>query len=259
VTAIRSREGETGELDSYLRRQGTYWLAAHRAISGTGGFWLSPLAVISEGDYLLALHNGERLVLLRGSQVLPVEEMPQPFASDFIGGLSAVLFLPVPDKPPLPTVVVFDAILPCSTSNGETPYARLGARLGFRARSTVQNATLAMMRTGPESLDLAGLTADGVVFWTALGWEQGRLETRATASAPTPGGYTATTFAGANLLAAVADTRIDWYRGVSGRLTLWRSTRLDLPDAVACHLSSRTHELMIVLADGQVVCVPVPS
>src|SRR5262249_45174428 len=199
LAVIRSSEGESGILDSYLRSKGQSWLIGHRAITGSGGFWLSPQAHSSDGDLRLALHDGDRLVLLRGSQMLPVGEVAQPFD---VAGLSAVLLLPVPDiHPPsaTPFAVAFDAIMPCP-SVGDSDYARPGGRPGRRAGSSLQGAALAIHQSHPSWLDLAGVTADGVVFWAALVWKDGCLETLRTASANRPGGYSAVAFARPNLL-----------------------------------------------------------
>jgi hypothetical protein len=258
LAAISSRDGESATLTGYLRRQGEFWLAANREISGAGGFWLSQQVLPSDGDLLLALHDGARLVLLRGSQLLPVGEVAQPFV---FAGLSAILLLPVPgNQPPaaVPFAVAFDAIMPC-TADGDPAYARLGARPGFRARSTLQSTGLAILQPHPKLLDIAGVTAEGVVFWAALAWKESCLETRSTASATTPGGYVAAAFGRPNLLAAVSETRIDWYRGGAGRLTPWRTTRIDLPGVVACHPNLRSQDLMVVLGHGEVVCLPVPE
>jgi hypothetical protein len=123
----------------------------------------------------------------------------------------------------------------------------------------LQSATLALAQPHPRLVDVAGITSEGVVFWAALAWTHGNLETRTTASATTPGGYATAAFARDSLLAAVADSRIDWCRLSSGRLTVWRTTRINLPGVVACHAYWRTQELMVVLADGQVVCLSVPQ
>jgi hypothetical protein len=256
LAVIRSRDRESGILDGYLRNKGQTWLIGHRAITGSGGFWLSPRAHSSDGDLRLALHDGERLAILRGSQMLPVGEVAQPFD---ITGLSAVLLLPVPDTCPpsaAPFAVAFDAIMPC-TSDGDPAYARLGARPGFRAGSTLQGAALVIHQPHPKHLDLAGVTAEGVVFWAALVWNNGRLETRTTASSTTPGGYFAASFARPNLLAAACESGVHWYRAGAGRLTLWRTTRIDLPGVVACHANQHAQIVMAVLADGQVVSLPV--
>jgi hypothetical protein len=110
----------------------------------------------------------------------------------------------------------------------------------------------------PNLLHVAGVTAEGAVFWAVLAWKDGCLETRMTSSATTPGGYFAAAFARLGL-AAVAESHIDWYHIATGRLTLASTTRIDLPNIVACYLCYRTQELMIVVADGQVVSLPAPS
>src|SRR5262249_54979564 len=142
LAVLRSANGESGQLTSYQRRLGAYWSAATRMVTGPGGIWLSPLAVPSDGDHLLALHDGDRLVLLRGTGMLSEGEVAQPFD---IGGLSALLLLPVPDSIPpkaVPFAVAFDAIMPCN-SVSDPSCARLGARPGFRARSSLRSTSLA--------------------------------------------------------------------------------------------------------------------
>jgi hypothetical protein len=265
LVVLRSADGERGELNCYLRRLGTYLLSSVRVESGPGGFWLSPLAVPSGGELVLALHNGELLVLLRGTGMLSEGELLQPFD---ISGLRAVLLLPVPgDHPPaaLPFAVAFDAIIPCkvaeaadATATGHPAYACLGARPGVRAGSALQSASLALLQSQRDLLHVAGVTAEGVLFWTVLAWKNGRLETRTTASASTPGGYFAAAFARVGL-AAVAESRIDWYRLATGRLMIASTTRIELPNVVACYPCPPTQELMIVLADGQVVSLRMPS
>jgi tetratricopeptide (TPR) repeat protein len=261
LAALRSANGETGEMNCYLRRLGTYWMDAVRVVSGPGGLWLSPLAMPSGGDLVLALHDGERMVLLRGSGMLSEGEVAQPFDP---AGLRAILLLTVPGQYPpvaLPFAVAFDAIIPCKSAD-ETwarPYARLGARPGFRAGSTLQSASLALLQPEPNLLHVAGVTAEGAVFWAVLAWKDGCLETLATASATTSGGYFAAAFARPGLLAAVAESHIDWYRIGAGRLTVVSTTRIDLPNVVACYPCARTQELMIVLADGEAVSLRAPN
>jgi tetratricopeptide (TPR) repeat protein len=255
LVVLRSVDGETGELNGYARRLGTYWQASTRVVSGSGGLWLSPLAVPSDGDLVLALHNGERLILLRGSGLLSEGEVPEPFDHT---GLSAILLLPTPGQYPqaaLPLAVVFDALIPC-TAGGQAEFTRLGARPGFRAGSTIQSTSLALLQPEPSLLHVAGVTAEGTVFWTVLSWEDG---VSATDSVTTAGGYFATAFVRLGLLAAVTESRIDWYRRAADRLTLASTTRIDLPNVVACHACSRTQELMIILADGEVVTLRIPN
>src|SRR5262249_17707731 len=183
--------------------------------------------------------------------------VPPPFD---VTGLSPLFFSSTPGTPPPPAApfaVASAPIMPWAAT-GDPAYARLGARPGFRARSTLRSTGLAILQPHPKQLDVAGVTAEGVVFWAALAWHESHLETRATASATTSGGYAAAAFGRPNLLAAVSETRIDWYRGGAGRLTPWRTTRLDMPGVVACHPRLRTQELMVVQAHGEVVCLPVP-
>jgi hypothetical protein len=265
LVVLRSADGQTGELNCYLRRLGMYLLSSIRVTSGPGGFWLSPLAVPSSGELVLALHDGERLILLRGSGMLSEGEVVQPLDS---AGLRAVLLLPVPGSYPpaaLPFAVAFDALIACkvaevadTSATGHAAYARLGARPGVRPESTLHSASLALLQSEPNLLHVAGVTAEGVLFWAVLAWNDGRLETRTTASATTPGGYFAAAFAGVGLT-AVAESRIDRYRLATGRLTLASTTRIDLPNVVACYPCPQTQELMIVLADGQVVSLRVPN
>src|SRR6202043_1958510 len=73
------------------------------------------------------------------------------------------------------------------------------------------------------------------------------------------GGYLAATLAGTGLVARVARAHVDWLRAGAKEFTKVAASPVDLRSAVACFLSHRTNELLVVGDRGEVVRVPSPG
>jgi tetratricopeptide (TPR) repeat protein len=126
--------------------------------------------------------------------------------------------------------------------------------------STLWHLPISWLRAG-DNLEVAGLNVDGSLKWTKLHINGWHLENVASFSSKlVDDGYRAATIIGRGLLAAVAQTRIHWFRtGTASRMEKTGETPADLTHAVACFASLSTGELLVVCSDGELVRVPLPS
>jgi tetratricopeptide (TPR) repeat protein len=244
-------------LQGLRRREDRYWESERRAITGTGELWLSPSAVEADREHVVFLYDGLQVNMLAGALLT---EFLQPDESPLA---MALLHKSPYGRAGWISLLSFEAnaLVEKDLEGKELSSTRLGWTPAVRSGSSLACPPVAWLRPAPNSLELAGLTTDGFLFWSALEWVtfERHLVTRATYEAAPEGGYLAATLLRASFAAAVAESRIDWLQGGRRGLSVWKTTLLELRGAIACFPSPRTRELIIVIGDGQLVRVPVPA
>jgi hypothetical protein len=263
---VALHESAEGGPERYLvsysgrERDGSYRRVERRFVGGSGPLWLTPLVGKQFDEHVLGLWDGEELTWLRGLHLMPEGSPPLPFAKP---DLTAALLLPsfVPNRADH-ALLVFDAeSLWCYASpwwNG-LHRVRLSWRPVRRPQSTLESLPLAWLQGEREHLELAGLGAEGTLYWSALRFGDGVLDVVSTNVSVCADGYLAVALVQPGLVAGVARSRIDWLRGGAKNFSLWATTKVELNAAVACFPSHATNELIVVCADGWVERVGVPN
>jgi len=244
-------------LSSLTKYHGMYARAERRQIHGPGPFWLTPLIVKIRGEYLVGLWNGGMLNALRGPLLIPAFRDLVPVAQI---DPSAGLVLPAyhhRDADLDAFAFGSDLLLFLTRPARKLHRIRLGWTPQVLQESTLRSASLSWLQRDAEHLELAGLGAHGTMHWSLLLLSDGTLAVVATNTSAL--GYLAMTIVRSGLVAGVRRSCIDWCRTGSGQFSSWMTTKISLPNAVACFPSHQTDEVLVVCADGWMVRVPVPS
>jgi hypothetical protein len=136
---------------------------------------------------------------------------------------------------------------------GSGPMRYLGWTPEVPGGSPLLAAPLSWLPAGEERLEVAGLSESGVVAWTSLppprSGERPAVIFRSA-------GYRAVALVKPGVLAAVSKAGIEWLEVSQANVVQIAVTAAVAANAVACFHVEPTQELVVVLADGTVLCVP---
>jgi tetratricopeptide (TPR) repeat protein len=127
--------------------------------------------------------------------------------------------------------------------------------------STLHTPPIAWYDAGPTVFELAGISAQGVIHWTSLQYQNDTFVEKTAYTSRRPEGYCAVTiWRPGYLIGVTASNRVVWLRaGVMGFQEAAPPTALPFPTpAVACVSCVATREVIVVLGDGELIRVPVP-
>jgi hypothetical protein len=254
VAVLRSHAGGRGAISSYARQpDGSFRLLVGMPLGDLSGAWLTPI-LTTHFESLVGLWDGQELHILE------------------TGALGSWARLPIPSRlSPPPTALLVDLFLPVGPGfrvlthvdgrwcflepEGQSLLATdLTWRPSGAPETSLASVPLSWSATGDGDLDVAGVDALGTVHWARL-HDRDLVAVNAT---PGSAVYRAATIVRNDLVAAVHRTGVEWLRCGPSRFTLWRSTAVTIPRAVACSASRRTGELLVVSQDGFVTPVVIP-
>jgi hypothetical protein len=142
---------------------------------------------------------------------------------------------------------------------GDGPISRTALPWRVSSRG-LGDPVIASLRTLDGHLELAAVTESGALVWTSLERVKDDFLSVETRSSSCREGYLAVALLGPGKLAGVTRSAVYWLRASGGdELGFWASTEANIGNAVAAFVCDKTNELIIVVADGYVVRVPVPS
>jgi tetratricopeptide (TPR) repeat protein len=139
----------------------------------------------------------------------------------------------------------------------------IGWRPGVQENSALSQPLLSWLRTGIDRLEIAGLTEEGVIYWSEITEPTGEevAEARTYPSRRYEGYCAVTIWKPGRLVGVTAQNRLTWIRAGSIGFQEW-APPLTLPfpaKAVACFPSYAAGEVIVILADGEAVRIPVPA
>jgi hypothetical protein len=264
VVILRGNEGELAHLSGYAGWESRHIAGGWRTVAVRGVPRLTPVAA-HEGESVVGLWDGARLSLLFGPEFVPHDRVTPPFPADeFTGALVLAGGVALARE----FTVLFDAggVWYTDHTRFAAPTAgqaaQVRAPLGWAPRSGVDGVAVGLSWALPQPvrLEVAGLSGDGDLCWSALdvfGTAGPGPDQRSNCDAGLH--YRAAALLGPGRVAGVTATQVRWLRCGASRFTLWATTRADLADAVACFHSPQTGELLVVCRDGDVVRVAVPG
>jgi hypothetical protein len=106
------------------------------------------------------------------------------------------------------------------------------------------------------ALEVLGLAANGNVYWSLLRITQQAIRVENTNVTVRAHGYLAATLFKYGRIGAVSGTHVDWLQSGKAGFTVTASTKIALPDTVACFPGSG--DLIVVSNDGTISRVPAP-
>jgi tetratricopeptide (TPR) repeat protein len=269
VASLRRGSGSLHAVSYYQRRaDGQYERGSAMFWHRDEPTWLAPTVLPGERDGVFAVGVGNELRIIRGRVPVATLALGDRFPhEDFTRGL----LLPVASSAQSELVhfllftsgrAVCRVVVRLGQSCHLEPRRCWKSRLQWgpwtHEGTSLAEAPLAWWEAEPHRVELAGLSENGTVYWSALQTEP-PMEVVATNVAVRADRYLAATIVRPGFVAAVAPSSIDWLRAGSRDFRPHASTKVFLPTAVACFPSHVTHELIVVCKDGVLVRVPVPA
>jgi tetratricopeptide (TPR) repeat protein len=134
---------------------------------------------------------------------------------------------------------------------------------GWRVQHPVlAHAWIAWLQSARDCIEIAGISSDDVIAWSEVHKPQTSSDSKArTLMTRHPEGYWAVAIWKPGMLVGVTSTnRVCWLRAGTHGFQEWApSTSIPIPTkAVACFPNHATGEAIVILADGELVRVPVP-
>ncbi|AGA26452.1 tetratricopeptide repeat protein [Singulisphaera acidiphila] len=258
LVVLRSIGQDSGVLSSYAASpDGTYRLILGMTVDDLSGPWLTPILTV-DGVELVGVWDGQAIYYLTvrtltswGSSSLTRPDADPP----------AGLLVARPGKTGLPfSLLIHDGREWCLVEpTGTTRHATgLVWRPSQAQGNSLRSVMLAWNQSDAEHLELVGLDREGALFWSALRFEEGLLDLVASNRSLRSRPCLAATLVRSRLVAAVTASQVEWLRCGADRFTVTHSTRVEIPEAIACFPSRRTGELIVVSRDGCLERIAVP-
>jgi tetratricopeptide (TPR) repeat protein len=224
--------------------------------------WLTPVLGATHRSHLahgllVGCYCNGVLTLLHGAHLGPWGQLINHHDHDWHAGL---LMSCVPEPPkgvPAAGVAVFSqqGIWFAESSRLDLRYTGIHRQVLSPSGFPAWSADVA----SPGTIELAGLDDDDEVWWTRLAMKDGRLTRNAQNSWMGEGRVGATTIYRPGGLAVVLDRGVAWLQASHSNLICVARNDVSLEGALACFVSLRTNELVVVLASGSIVSVPSPA
>jgi tetratricopeptide (TPR) repeat protein len=271
VVALREDVHTPTNLTSYARSGASGYRVEGQAVFNAGRFWLTPFLAGRphwSNHYILACLEGDRISFLRGLLLTHAGSLVGPgegFA--FHGGL----VLPSFHHPARLAILLFgsnhvwygeDLI---EDRHHWTPVRWYDTGLSWtparQEDTSLKGPPWSWLITDQEHLELAGLAAHGIVYWSKLHVGPDDLKVVATNVSVRAEGYLAACLVRPGFVAGVSRAHVDWLRsgGKNFSLAAGAPTRIPLPTALACFPSHATNELIVICRDGAIVRIPIPT
>jgi tetratricopeptide (TPR) repeat protein len=252
LVLVRKRAGgENASVSSYFKdSESSFVVRANRKVFSPSMPWLTPL--ISRGVSLDALWNGDKIEWSRDGLLIPMARLQATTYSPqyLVGGLLV--------PPDAALLVGADRVwyLANYLQNRAARPARIGWTPTLPPSSTLKSPLFSWVWSSPKEVELAGISAGGAVYWSSLRFHDRGVGVEATNATRDGQSYLAATIVRPGLVAAVTESRIEWYRAGKSQFTKEAVTEIAFPKAVACFAYQRSKELLVVCGDGSIGRVP---
>ena len=207
------------------------------------------------------------LSLYRGNDLLPVSTV------DSAGDEPLPIDLPLPERPPGcngTSVLVFEKggvdLVWFEVGKSVTRRHVTGKNVDWLPSQppevTLHKPRLAWGHDGPGIVEIAGLNTSLALYWLRLSLGANQIEKQKLLATGCKEGYrTASLMKNSRLVGVTRENRLIWLRAVGDRLEEWAPpvTLTSLSPAVACFYTRPTEEVVVFLANGYLVRVPVPG
>jgi len=255
VQAATSGEGGAqATLSSYVRRDDGKWRLCRRIGVAPGEDWLAMSG--AGGTHLLAapLSGGYRVL---GADSLAPRIVPGPPPPNFAVERPFLLRAQPKDGPASWLLLMFAARSAYFRWLEASPGQWFEAALHWQPNLPLAGG-LSVLRTGADTAEVAGLNEFGSLYWSRLEFASGgfgRAESRVVAA---QGDYLCCTLCGPGQIAAVGRSSVGWFIRQGENFTFKAAVKINAQQAVSCHFSDGTRELIILSADGNLQLVPAP-
>jgi tetratricopeptide (TPR) repeat protein len=244
------------EIICYCRRPNSLFeCIQRRKVQFKNGASLTPSACrLSTSDWAVGFWNGEELEILKGAYLIP-HETRKPSRVDHVH--LTILLHPFQANTDLPAILWFEGDAVWLQSNQDAPMyrARLGWRPSLRQKGLADGVALTW-RTEPRNrVELAGLTEEGVVYWSQLELER---EMIASTQATKEDGFHAVTFIRENVVASVKADVVHFLHCGPGGITTLGKSKATLERIVACYPCHQTQEVILISVGGKIERLPLP-
>jgi tetratricopeptide (TPR) repeat protein len=241
-------------LHSYVRsRSNDYVFSTSRTYSTDGQAWLMPM--VGNTERYSGWWKGGVFELLRGAAVtvdLSINVPDQDCRGGFLihGG-------------DYPAEILFGGSWVGCLDPGKEPSPLRSAPLFWTPDrpegNPLRTIPLSHHEYGEGLVEVAGLDSKGCLHYSQISFSGLDPQVNVTNTAVRPEGYLATTIVGPGEVAGVSRSHIDWLRAGKREFTRKSTTMVALRSAIACFVSFRTSELLVVCAEGEVARVPFPA
>jgi tetratricopeptide (TPR) repeat protein len=239
-------------LSSYIRRDNGSWRLCRRAASTDQ--WL---ALAGSGrEYLLAtpLADGYRLL---GVDSLAPRLEPGPAPAQAALDRPFLLRLQPREGPAGWLMLVFAARGAYLRWLQVQPAQWHACALHWQPNLALAGG-VSVLRAGADSMEVAGLNEYGSLYWSRIEIAaQGtpRAESLVVAA---QGDYLCATLCGPGRIAAVGRSQTMWFSRQGRNFAFKAAVKTATQQAVSCHFSDATRELIVLCADGTIQLVPAP-
>jgi len=130
---------------------------------------------------------------------------------------------------------------------------------GVPEKSSLRKASICWARSGPQNLQVAGVTGSGDLYWTQI---IDAVEINESQTLSYGEDFLCVDFIQAGKFAAVtASNRLHWLRASTNALVAFAPIQtLHHPSpAVATFTLTRTNEVAVIFQDGKLLCVRIPG
>ena len=224
---------------------------------------IHPRAIVSTGAGLVGF--GAVALIPREQEISHDEERPPIF-----------LILPAPQT--AVTFVSKDAVVQASASipisdstrssriifeDRQIVWTGIPFHLGWRPRiAPLMHPSVSWLQTANNRLEIAGVGEDGHIHWSEIVIPDGDdTQSNRTCITDSANFGAAAIWKPGMIIAVSEDNRVCWLRSLRLGFSEWAPAR-NIPNPtrpVACFASSATGEAIVIMADGEAVCMPVPQ
>jgi hypothetical protein len=264
VVVLRNAGHNPRYLASFVRRpQGEYEYAEARPLEHEAA-WQPFLAPFIEkcgpAGYLTGLWGETGMQLLHGEHLTPRTDWePQYHPAEVIAALLALPFDPATARTAF-FLLGSGSVWYCPRQGLVSDPVSLGWRPTLAPSNSLLTMPLAWWQADLHSLELAGIGEFGNLYWSAIEIHGNHLVIRRTNARAADRGHLAAGILRSGLVAGIHGGGIDWLRSsATSGFSLVAREAMVLDSPVACFPSPTTCELIVVLGDGHVVPVTVPS
>jgi len=252
------RGSESPEIVCYVRGLDTFFKCSQRRkVQVKDEAWLTPsVSRLPNSNWTVGVWNGEALEILKGPFLIP-QDTRKPFMIDDV--TLALLLRPFHPGVDWPVILWFegDAIWSQMSQDGPMHRALLGWPPMLRQRGFADGVPLTWRNEPANQLELAGLTDEGVIYWSQLEFD-GELIRCLNTQATEEDGFHAITFIRENVLAAVKEGVVFIFHCGPGGITSLAKSKAPLGRILACYPCHSTLELLLISSDGKLGRLPFP-
>lgn len=240
-------------LSSYIRRDDGTWRLCRRIAAGGEG-WLAMASAGSQHMLVAPLAGGYRIL---GADSLAARMEPGPAPANYAVERPFLLRMQPKDGPPGWLMLMFAARTAYYRWMEARPAQWHEVAMHWQPHLSLAGG-VSVLRTAADAAEIAGLNEFGSLYWTRLQFPAaggGRAESRVVAA---QGDFLCAALCGPGRLAAVGRSHTSWFVRQGENFVFKAAVKTASPQAVSCHWSEGTRELVVLCGDGTLQLVQAP-